>query len=116
MAGLWPSVCAITPPAKLNGPLINFFLKKVQRSCDVGFCACANNEKANKHQAGTQMLRGRTQPPPILQRPTAVGNSGEYRLIISIKQPDGGIRSRLPGLEAPPGLEHPWLGEFKMEI
>lgn len=124
VADLWPSVSAIIPPATLNRvfkrSLINLYLKKVQMSCDVGCCACANSDKANKTTVGPQMLtarmRKRMQTLPVLRRPTAVGNSGEYRLIITIKQPDTGARSRLLGLEAPPGLERGWLEEFQMEI
>lgn len=44
------SVSPIIPPAKLNRvfkwSLIKLYLKKVQTSCDVGFCT--NNDKANK--------------------------------------------------------------------
>lgn len=60
--------------------------------------------KQIKHRVDPQM-RKRLQPLPVLRRPTAVSNSGEYRVIIIIKQPDSGASSRLLGLEAPPGLE-----------
>lgn len=59
-----------------------------------------------KPQLGPQMLKRAL---PVLQRPTAVDSAGEYRVIITRKQPDAGACSRkhLPVLECG-GLE-----EFK---
>lgn len=89
-AGGW--FVSLSLSAKLNHvckSLINLYLKKVQMRCDAGFCACTNNDKANNRP---QMLSANVTTHaalPILPSPTAVGNSGEYRLIITRQQAAG---------------------------
>lgn len=68
------------------------------------------------HRCSPARMSKHIQPLPVLQRPTAVDNAGEYRVIITRKQPDAGPCGRLSGQETPPWAEVWMAGGALMEM